>query len=149
MKDALTNPESQSQMNLLVTTNYGYSMVYHDIQKNQFANMTLLPFLKYKQDLPAACEVVDFDLDCEKQNFNIILGLYSQYLVRYRENPEEQEPSGYHISDAMLLDYPIMAISKGDIFNIGINYMIVVTTRSVWVIGPKNIQKVLAYFEDN
>ncbi len=136
-------------------------MVYHDIQKNQFGNMTLLPFLKYKQDLPAACEVVDFDLDCDKQNFNIILGLYSQYLVRYRENPtlstssipddnfeEEFKHSGYHISDAMLLDYPIMAISKGDIFNMGISYMIVVTTRSVWVIGPKNLQKVLTYFED-
>jgi hypothetical protein len=39
--------------------------------------MTLLPFLKYKQDLPAACEVVDFDLDFDKQNFNIVLGLYS------------------------------------------------------------------------
>ena len=48
MKDALTNPQSSSQMNLLVTTNYGYSMVYHDIQRSQFGNMTLLPFLKYK-----------------------------------------------------------------------------------------------------
>jgi hypothetical protein len=118
--------------------------------------MTLLPFLKYKQDLPAACEVVDFDLDYDKQNFNIVLGLYSQYLVRYRENPanitDDKESngyihSGYHISDAMLLDYPIMAISKGDIFNMGIIYMIVVTTRSVWVVGPKNLSKVIAYFE--
>ena len=66
MKDALTNPQSSSQMNLLVTTNYGYSMVYHDIQRSQFGNMTLLPFLKYKQDLPAACEVLDFDLECER-----------------------------------------------------------------------------------
>jgi hypothetical protein len=48
--------------------------------------MTLLPFLKHKQDLPAACEVLDFDLESGKQNFNIVLGLYSQYLVRYREN---------------------------------------------------------------
>ncbi len=77
--------------------------------------------------------------------------------MRYRENQEEAavgdsdefNHSGYHISDAMLLDYPIMAISKGDIFNIGISYMIVVTTRSVWVIGPKSLQKVLTYFEDN
>ena len=78
-------------------------------------------------------------------------------MVRYRENPaspddiyneEEFKHNGYHISDAMLLDYPIMAISKGDIFNMGINYMIVVTTRSVWVIGPKNLQKVLTYFDE-
>ncbi len=128
--------------------------------------MTLLPFLKNKQDLPTACEVLDFDLECEKQNFNIVLGLYSQYLVRYREittkpsetstlenNEEEDETpgqdhkhSGYQISDTLLLDYPIMAISKGDIFGIGISYMIVVTTRSVWVIGPKSLSKVITYF---
>lgn len=80
--------------------------------------------------------------------------------MRYRENPaspdndiknnedDEFRHNGYHISDAMLLDYPIMAISKGDIFNMGISYMIVVTTRSVWVIGPKNLQKVLTYFDE-
>jgi hypothetical protein len=87
------------------------------------------------------------------------LGLYSQYLVRYRENRgdnstkdpyvEENEfpiHPGYYISDTLLLDYPIMAISKGDIFNIGISYMIVVTTRSVWVVGPRSLDKVISYF---
>lgn len=53
---------------------------------------------------------------------------------------------GYYISDTLLLDYPIMAISKGDIFNIGISYMIVVTTRSVWVVGPRSLDKVISYF---
>lgn len=49
-------------MNLLVTTNYGYSLVYNDILNNEFDQLTVLPFLKNKQDLAAACEVIDFDL---------------------------------------------------------------------------------------
>ena len=109
-----------------------------------------MPLIKNKQDLAAACEVVDFDLEPEKQSFNIILGLYSQYLVRYKEKKssiDEEEHAGYFISDALLLDYPIKAISKGDLFNIGISYMVVVTSRSVWVVGPKSISKVLSYFE--
>lgn len=85
MQDALFNPDSSFGMNLLVTTNYGYSMIYHDITRKQFDKLTLLPLLKNKQDLAAACEVLDFDLECDRQNFNIILGLYSKYLVRYRE----------------------------------------------------------------
>ena len=113
--------------------------------------------------------MIDFDLECDKQSYNIVLGLYSQYLVRYRENPAPHKPKNsmdqmspinaadnqagsypcYTLSDALLLDYPIMAISKGDIFNIGIAYMIVVTTRSIWVIGPKNLHKVISYFDDN
>lgn len=32
-----------------------------------------------------------------------------------------------------------MVISKGDIFDIGIDYLVVITTRSVWVIGPSSI----------
>jgi hypothetical protein len=36
-----------------------------------------------------------------------------------------------------------MAISKGDIFNIGLYYLIVVTTRSVWVVGPKSIERII------
>lgn len=47
------------------------------------------------------------------------------------------------MKDYVFLDHPIMAISKGDIFNIGIYYLIVVTTRSVWIIGPKAMQKLL------
>ena len=94
LKDALINPESSYKMNLLVTTNYGYSMVYHDITRMQFQQLTLLPLLKNKQDLAAACEVLDFDLDCDKQNFNIILGLYSQYLVRYREKDTSPKSGG-------------------------------------------------------
>lgn len=106
--------------------------------------------IKNKQDLAAACEVLDFDLEPDKQSFNIILGLYSQYLVRYKEKKSiiyEHEHPGYFISDALLLDYPIKAISKGDLFNIGISYMVVVTSRSVWVVGPKSINKVLIHFE--
>jgi hypothetical protein len=57
---------------------------------------------------------------------------------------EFEKHPGYNISDTLLLDYPIMAISKGDIFGIGISYMIVVTTRSVWVVGPKSLDRVLA-----
>ncbi len=55
---------------------------------------------------------------------------------------------GYYISDALLLDYPIMDISKGDVFNIGLNYMVVITSRSVWVVGPKSIEKILSYFQE-
>lgn len=66
MQDALFNPESSFGMNLLVTTNYGYSLVYHDITRRQFDQLTLLPLLKNKQDLAAACEVLDFDLDRER-----------------------------------------------------------------------------------
>ena len=48
----------------------------------------------------------------------------------------------YEIKDAMLLDHPIMVISKGDLFNIGIYYLVVVTTGSLWVIGPKSMERV-------
>lgn len=64
-------------MNLLVTTNYGYSLIYNDIMRKQFEDLTILPILKNKQDLVTACEVIDFDFDLEKENYNIILGLYS------------------------------------------------------------------------
>ncbi len=149
MKDAFVNPTSNYEIHLLVTTNYGYSMVYHDIKRRHFDEVTLLPLLKNKHDLAAACEVLDFDLEAEKQNFNIILGLYSQYLVRYKEREMPIEAGyesypGFYISDVLLLDYPIKAISKGDLFNIGISYMIVVTSRSVWVVGPQSINNVIS-----
>ena len=70
-------------MNLLVTTNNGYSIVYHDIIKKQLSDPAILPLIKGKQDLIPACEIIDFDLELEKENYNIILGLYSQYLLRY------------------------------------------------------------------
>ena len=118
--------------------------------------MTLLPLLKEKQDLAAACEIIDFDLEIERESFNIVLGLYSQYLVRYSEkkkcnNNANENMNGntgiqYELNDAMYLDHPIMAISKGDIFNIGIYYMVVVTSGSVWVIGPKVLEKIINYF---
>ena len=60
-------------------------MVYHDISHKQFDQLTLLPLLKNKQDLAAACEILDFDLYPDRESQNIILGLYSQYLVRYSE----------------------------------------------------------------
>ena len=85
------NPNSSYKMNLLVTTNYGYNIVYHDITNRQFELMTLLPLLKNKQDLAAACEVLDFDLEIDRENFNIVLGLYSQYLVRYCEKRSNDE----------------------------------------------------------
>lgn len=112
--------------------------------------MTLLPILKGKSELATACEVLDFDLLPEKESFNIVLGLYSQYLVRYCEKrriTDGLESSiTYEIKDTLYLDHPIMAISKGDIFDIGIYYMIVVTAKSVWVVGPKVIRKLLKYF---
>lgn len=61
----------------------------------------------------------------------------------------QSDHPGYYISDALLLDYPIKAISKGDVFNIGISYMVVVTSRSVWVVGPKSIEKVISYFTES
>eukprot|EP00347_Sterkiella_histriomuscorum_P023886 403333046 len=144
-EDLMYNPNSNYKMNLLVTTNYGYNIVYHDITHRQFELMTLLPLLKGKQDLAAACEVLDFDLELERESFNIVLGLYSQYLVRYSEKKQidnQQEGLHYELKDAMFLDHPIMAISKGDIFDIGIYYMIVITSGSVWVIGPKAMERV-------
>jgi len=68
------------------------------------------------------------------------LGLYSKYLVRY------VDPKGtfdYKIADTLILDYPIMALSEGDIFGIGINYLVVVTSGSLSVVGPKAIDKFL------
>lgn len=70
------------------------------------------------------------------------MGLYSQYLLRYGCNLEGEQRK-YYLKDFMFLDHPIMAISKGDIFDIGLYYMIVVTTRSVWVVGPKAISKLM------
>jgi hypothetical protein len=55
----------------------------------------------------------------------------------------QTESNDYVIKDHLFLDHPIMAISKGDIFNIGVQYLIVVTTRSVWVIGPKAMDKLV------
>jgi len=55
-----------------------------------------------------ACEIVDFDLLLERESYNIFLGLYNQYLVRYQEKDDPFQ--AYTIKDTIFLDFPIMAL---------------------------------------
>ena len=52
---------------------------------------------------------MDFDLLLEKESYNIILGLYSQYLIRYCEKTGGDQ-TGYELKDTLFLENPIMAI---------------------------------------
>ena len=49
----------------------------------------------------------------------------------------------------MLVEHPILAIESGDLFNIGVNYIVVLTSFSVYVVGPKKLQKYFQNYEDD
>lgn len=76
---------------------------------------------------------------------DIVLGLYSRYLVRYNQQATTSalegvtvlnELKGWEIKEILKFDSAILAVEKGDIFGLGINVLVVLTVNSVHVIGP-------------
>ena len=47
------------QVDLLITTSLGYSMVYTDITDSMFQDFKMLPLVKKTQDIATACEIIN------------------------------------------------------------------------------------------
>ena len=54
-------PQKQKvpQVDLLITTSVGYSMVYSDITDSMFQEFKMLPLVKKTQDIATACEIIN------------------------------------------------------------------------------------------
>ena len=54
-----TRKQKVPQVDLLITTSVGYSMVYSDITDSMFQDFKMLPLVKKTQDIATACEIIN------------------------------------------------------------------------------------------
>ena len=115
----------------------GCILVYSDITKNGFKDLKILPLLKGRADIATGLETVSFDSSDESKD--IVVGLYSKFLVRYRKPVKKAllEQEDWKVVDILKFDCPIIAIERGDIYGIGKEFLVVLTVNSVHVIAPK------------
>jgi hypothetical protein len=106
----------------VVATVDGCVLLYSDVINQAFRNLNVLPMLQGRQEMATGIEVMN--------NSDIIVGLYSRYLVRY-----QPDGSNMKIAEIMKFDSAILAVEKGDIYGIGNEVIVVVTANSVHVIG--------------
>jgi hypothetical protein len=114
-------------------------LIYSDITRHAFKNLEIMPMLKGRHDV--ATGIVHFGQSSDGKK-DIVLGLYSRYLVRYSQQATTESIAvqnglkGWDITEILKFDSAILAVEKGDIFGVGVDVLVVLTINSVHVIGP-------------
>lgn len=81
----------------------------------------MLNLLKNRHEIATAIDVY---------NFNIYVGLYSKYLLKYKQDQDK-----WVITEILKFDSPILAMQRGDIFGINQHMLVVLTINSIHVIS--------------